>query len=159
MMINQTEGEDASEGTRLIYLKKLNHWLKSNNNQNMSENDVILLNTGWRFPLPSLKIKTITQANLLRRASTHNLPPRLRLRSRPRISSSPFILNWYHFSVPKCHLWIESSAFRRILPLHLVDHHQTTQKPRPRLGLRQKSKDFKQKTFYFFNIIYIFLLV
>ena len=39
----------------------------------MSENDVILLNTGWRFPPLSLKIKAITQANLLRRASTHNL--------------------------------------------------------------------------------------
>ena len=42
----------------------------------MSKNDVILLNTGWRFPPPSLKIKTITQANLLRRASTHNLSPK-----------------------------------------------------------------------------------
>ena len=42
----------------------------------MYENDVILLNTGWRFPLPGLKIKTITQANLLSRASTHNLSPK-----------------------------------------------------------------------------------
>ena len=42
----------------------------------MSKNDVILLNTGWRFPLPSLRIKAITQANLLRRASTHNLSPK-----------------------------------------------------------------------------------
>ena len=39
----------------------------------MSENAIILLNTGWRFPPPGLKIKTITQANLLRRTSTHNL--------------------------------------------------------------------------------------
>ena len=42
----------------------------------MSKNDVILLNTGWRFPPPSPNIKTITQANLLRRASTHNLSPK-----------------------------------------------------------------------------------
>ena len=57
----------------LYILKQLNHWLKSKNKQNMSENDVILVNTGWRFPPPGLKIKTITQANLLRRATTHNL--------------------------------------------------------------------------------------
>ena len=54
-------------------LKQLNHWLKSKNKQNMSENDVILLNT--RFTPPGLKIKTITQANLLRRASTHSRSP------------------------------------------------------------------------------------
>ena len=42
----------------------------------MSENDLILLNTGWRFPLLSPKIKAITQANLLRRESTHNLSPK-----------------------------------------------------------------------------------
>ena len=54
-------------------LKQLNHWLKSENKQNMSKNDVILVNTEWRFPPPGLKIKTITQANLLRRTSTHNL--------------------------------------------------------------------------------------
>ena len=57
-------------------LKHLNHWLKLKSKQNMSKNDVILLNTGWRYPLPSLKIKTITQANLLRRTSTHNLSPK-----------------------------------------------------------------------------------
>ena len=67
MMISQMEGEDASEGNRLIY-------------PNMSENDVILLNTEWRFPLPGLKIKNITQANLLRRASTHNLFPKVVLK-------------------------------------------------------------------------------
>ena len=39
----------------------------------MSKNDVILVNTEWRFPLPGLKIKKITQANLLRRTSNHNL--------------------------------------------------------------------------------------
>ena len=39
----------------------------------MSENAVILLNTGWRFSPPGLKIKAITQSNLLRRTSTHNL--------------------------------------------------------------------------------------
>ena len=90
MMINQTEGEDASEGTRLIYLKKLNHWLKSNNNQNMSENDVILLNTRWRFPLPSLKIKTITQADLLRRESTHNLFPKVVVKVKAKDKFKPF---------------------------------------------------------------------
>ena len=42
----------------------------------MSENDVILLNTRWRFPPLGLKIKAITQVNLLRRASTHNLSPK-----------------------------------------------------------------------------------
>ena len=57
-------------------LKQLNHWLKSKNKQNMSENDVILLNTGWRFPPPGLKDKTITHTNLLRRVSTHNLSPK-----------------------------------------------------------------------------------
>ena len=57
-------------------LKQLNHWLKSKNEPNMSGNDVILLNTRWRFPPPGLKIKTITQTNLLRRASTHNLSPK-----------------------------------------------------------------------------------
>ena len=57
-------------------LKQLNHRLKPKNKQNRSEKDVILLNTGWRFPSPGLKIKAITQANLLRRASTHNLSPK-----------------------------------------------------------------------------------
>ena len=57
-------------------LKQLNHWLKSKNKKNMSENNIILLNTGWRFPLLGLKIKTITQVNLLRRASTYNLSPK-----------------------------------------------------------------------------------
>ena len=57
-------------------LKQLNHWLKSKNKQNMSENDIILLKTGWRLSLPALKIKTITQANLLRTESTHNLSPK-----------------------------------------------------------------------------------
>ena len=37
----------------------------------MSENDVILVKIKI-----SLKIKTITQGNLLRRESTHNLPPK-----------------------------------------------------------------------------------
>ena len=55
-------------------LKQLNHWLKSKNKQNMSENDVILHQV--EFPPPGLKIKAITQANLLRRASTHNLSPK-----------------------------------------------------------------------------------
>ena len=54
-------------------LKQLNHCLKSKNKQNMSKNDIILLNTGWRFPPPDLEIKIITQANLLRRVSTHYL--------------------------------------------------------------------------------------
>ena len=54
-------------------LKQLNHWLKSKNKQNMSKNDVILVNTEWRFPRPGLKIKKITQANLLKTTSTHNL--------------------------------------------------------------------------------------
>ena len=54
-------------------LKQLNHWLKSKNKQNMSKNDIILLSTRWRFPPPSLEIKIITQANLLRRVSTHYL--------------------------------------------------------------------------------------
>ena len=42
----------------------------------MSVNNVILLNTGWSFPPLGLKIKSITQDNLLRRASTHNLSPK-----------------------------------------------------------------------------------
>ena len=42
----------------------------------MSVNNVILLNTRWSFPPLGLKIKSITQANLLRRASTHNLSPK-----------------------------------------------------------------------------------
>ena len=54
-------------------LKQLNHWLKPRNKQNMSKNDVILLNTRWRFRPLGLKIKKITQVNLLRRESTHNL--------------------------------------------------------------------------------------
>ena len=120
----------------------------------MSKNDVILLNTGWRFPLPSLKIKTITQANLLRRASTHNLPPRLRLRSRPRISSSPFILNWYHWSVPKCYLWIESCAFRRILSLRPANYHLNTRKSRSRLEFKAEVKGFQTK-----DILFLILLL
>ena len=54
-------------------LKQLNHWLKSKKNQNMSENDVILLNTWWGFSPRGLKIKIITQANLQGRESAHNL--------------------------------------------------------------------------------------
>ena len=42
----------------------------------MSKNDVILLNIWWRFLSPGLKIKTITQVNLLRKANTHNLFPK-----------------------------------------------------------------------------------
>ena len=45
MMINQMEGEDASEDTRLIYPKTAKSLVKIKNNLNMSENDVILLNT------------------------------------------------------------------------------------------------------------------
>ena len=67
----------------------------------MSENDVILLNTGWRFPPLGLKIKTIIQANLLRRASTHNLSPKAEAEAKAR-DKFTFILNWYHLSVPKC---------------------------------------------------------
>ena len=118
----------------------------------MSENDVILLNTGWRFPPPGLKIKTITQANLLRLQVPIIFLPRLRLRLRPRISSRPFILNWYHLSVPKCCLWIESSALRCILPLRPANHHQLAQKPRA----EDKIRSFEQKTFYFWITIYIF---
>ena len=68
----------------------------------MSENNIILLNTGLRFPPPGLKIKTITQPNLLRRENTHNRSPKAEAELTPRISSSLFILNWYHLSVPKC---------------------------------------------------------
>ena len=57
-------------------LKQLNHWFNSKNKQNMSENDIIVLKTGWRLSLPALKIKAITQANLLRTESTHNLSPK-----------------------------------------------------------------------------------
>ena len=98
MIINQTEGEDASEGTRLIYPKKLNHWLKSKNNQNMSENDVILLNTMWRFPLPGLKIKRITQTNLLRRASTNNLFPKVVLKVKAKDKFKPFYFKLVPFA-------------------------------------------------------------
>ena len=73
MMINQAEGEDASKSTRLIYPKTVKSLVKIKKKQNMFENYVILVNTGWRFPLSGLKIKTITQANLLRGVSTHYL--------------------------------------------------------------------------------------
>ena len=70
------------------------------------------------------------------RSVHHTYRPLPRLRLRPRISSRPFILNWYHLSVPKCRLWIESSAFRRILPLRPANHHQVAQKSSLRPGLR-----------------------
>ena len=77
MMIMWMEEEDASKGTRLIYPKTIKSLVKiKKNKQNMSENNVILLNTRWRLPLLSLKIKTITLVNMLMRASTHNLPPK-----------------------------------------------------------------------------------
>ena len=56
----------------------------------MSENDVILLNTGWRFPPLGLKIKTIIQANLLRRASTHNLSPKAEAEAKAKDKFKPF---------------------------------------------------------------------
>ena len=58
----------------------------------MSKNDVILLNTGWRFPPPSPNIKTITQANLLRRASTHNLSPNAEAEAKDKFKAFYFKL-------------------------------------------------------------------
>ena len=75
-MINWMEGRMRLKVLDSYTLKQLNHWLKSKNKQNISENDVILLNTGWRFPPPGLKSKTVTHTNLLRRVSTHNLSPK-----------------------------------------------------------------------------------
>ena len=73
MIINQTEGEDVSKGTRLLYPKTVKSLVKVKNKQKISKNDVIWVNTRWRFLPPDLKIKIITQVNLLRRESTHNL--------------------------------------------------------------------------------------
>ena len=86
------EGEDASEGTRLIYPKTVKSLVKSKNKQNMSENDVILLNTGWRFPPPGLKSKTITHTNLLRRVSTHNLSPKAEAEAKAKDKFKAFYL-------------------------------------------------------------------
>ena len=58
----------------------------------MSENDVILLDTRWRFPPPGLKIKAITQANLLRRASTHNLSPKAEAKAKDKFKAFYFKL-------------------------------------------------------------------
>ena len=58
----------------------------------MSKNDVILLNTGWRFPPPSPNIKTITRANLLRRASTHNLSPKAEAEAKDKFKAFYFKL-------------------------------------------------------------------
>ena len=58
----------------------------------MSDNDVILFNTWWRFPPPNLKIKTITQANLLSRASTHNLSPKAEAKAKDKFKAFYFKL-------------------------------------------------------------------
>ena len=84
----------------------------------MFENNVILLNTKWRFPPPSLKIKTITQVNLLRRASTRNLSPKAEA---------------------------EASAFGHILSLRPVNHHVNTRQSRSRLGFKAEVKTFQTK--------------
>ena len=68
-------------------LKQLNHWLKPKNKQNMSKNDVILLNTGWRFPPSGHKIKAVTQANLLRRVSTNNLSPKAKAKAKGKFKA------------------------------------------------------------------------
>ena len=64
--------------------------LKQLNHQNMSENEIISFNNGWRFPPPSLKIKTITWANLLRRASTHNLSSKVEVKVKAKDKLKPF---------------------------------------------------------------------
>ena len=78
-------------------LKRLNHWLKSKNKQNKFENDVILLNTAWRFPPLGLKIKTITQTNLLRRESTHNLSPKAEVEAKAKDKFKVFYLKLVPF--------------------------------------------------------------
>ena len=50
----------------------------------MSENNVILFNNGWKFPLLDIKIKAINQANLLRRESTHNFSPKAKAEARAK---------------------------------------------------------------------------
>ena len=76
MMINQTEGEDASKGTRFIYPKTVKSLVKIKKQAKYVQKWCHFTQYRVEFPLPSLKIKTITQANLLRRASTHNLSPK-----------------------------------------------------------------------------------
>ena len=73
MMIIGTKGEDASEGTRLIYPKTLKSLVKIKKQAKYVRKQHHFTQYRVEFPLPSLKIKTITQTNLLRRASTHNL--------------------------------------------------------------------------------------
>ena len=58
----------------------------------MSKNDIILLSTGWRFPPPSLKIKIITQANLLRRVSTHYLSLKAEAKAKDKFQAFYFKL-------------------------------------------------------------------
>ena len=66
----------------------------------MSKNDVILLNNAWRFPLPGLRIKAITQANLLRRASTHNLSPKAEVEVKAKDNFKAFYFKLVPFVSP-----------------------------------------------------------
>ena len=81
-------------------LKQLNHWLKQKNKQNMSKNDIILLSTGWRLPPPSLKIKIITQANLLRRVSTHYLSLKAEAEAKAKDKFQAFYFKLVRFVSP-----------------------------------------------------------
>ena len=66
----------------------------------MSKNDVILLNTGWRFPLLGFRIKAITQANLLRRESTHNLSPKAEVKVKAKNNFKAFYFKLVPFVSP-----------------------------------------------------------
>ena len=70
------EGGDASEGTRLIYPKTVKLLVKIKEQAKYVRKQHHFTQYQVEFPLPGLKIKIITQTNLLKRTSTHNLSPK-----------------------------------------------------------------------------------
>ena len=86
MMINQMEGEDASEDTRLIYPKTAKSLVKIKKQPKYVRKWRHF--TQYQVEVPSTPSQD--QGNLLRRVSTHNLSPKAESEAKAKDKFKPF---------------------------------------------------------------------